>query len=136
MTDVPASEHAAADDLPERPAFLLLVAGAPAVWVVHFLLTYIGAAVWCARFAGANGSLDPIRIGVAVITAAALAAIVLIGAGGYRRHRHGTETEPHDSDTPEDRHRFLGFATLLLAGLSFVATVYVAFGALAFDRCW
>ena len=38
---------------------------------------------------------------------------------------NGPEDELH-RDTEADRHRFLGFATLLMAGLSAVATIYVA----------
>jgi hypothetical protein len=60
---------------------------------------------------------------------------VLVGWSGYRRHRHGTETPPHDADTSGDRHRFLGFATMLLAGLSAIATLFVAMAALYFDHC-
>jgi hypothetical protein len=112
--------------LPERPSYLVLLAAAPAVWMLQFLVSYVVVAMWCTRFAGRETSLEGARIAVAMVTVAALVAIALIGRGGYRRHRHGSETLPHDMDTPEDRHRFLGFATLLLAGLSAVAVIYVA----------
>jgi hypothetical protein len=42
---------------------------------------------------------------------------------------------PHDFDTPGDRHRFLGFATVLLAGLSAVATLFAAVVVLYFEDC-
>jgi len=42
---------------------------------------------------------------------------------------------PHDADTPEDRHRFLGFATLLLSGLSAVAVIYTALVVVVFRSC-
>lgn len=121
--------------LPERPAYLVLLATAPAIWMLHFLLSYVTAAVWCARYAGPGGSLDGARLAIGAYTLVALVFIGLIGRGGRRRHRHGTETLPHDSDTPEDRHRFLGFATLLLAGLSALATVYVALAAAFIGTC-
>ena len=44
-------------------------------------------------------------------TLAALAVVGFIGWIGYRRHSFGWAGLPHDDDTPEDRHRFLGFAT-------------------------
>jgi hypothetical protein len=73
----------------------------------------------------------------------ALIAIAIVGWEGRRRHRHpssalstsGTETTTHDLDTHEDRHRFLGFATLLLAGLSAVAVLYAAMAATFFETC-
>jgi hypothetical protein len=66
--------------------------------------------------------------------------LTLIGIGaviwrGVRQARFGTGTVPHDADSAADRHRFLGFATFLLGGLSGVATVYVAFAAVFIDSC-
>lgn len=55
-----------------------------------------------------------------------LAAIVVIGISGYRRHGRGFETDEHHLDTADDRRRFLGFAALLLAGLGGIATIYAA----------
>jgi hypothetical protein len=107
----------------------------PAIWAAHLMLCYITAAVWCARFAGPGGSLGGVRTAIAWYTAVALVGIAFTGWEGFRNHRHGTETVPHDFDSPEDRHRFLGFSTLLLSGLSAVATVYVAFAALFFENC-
>jgi hypothetical protein len=46
-----------------------------------------------------------------------------------------TAEPPHDESTREDRHRFLGFATMILCGLSFVATVYVALPTLLISTC-
>ena len=75
------------------------------------------------------------RRAMIVYTLVALAAIGVVGWRGYQRHRHGTETTTHDLDTPEDRHRFLGFAVLLLAGLSALATLYAAFASAFFIAC-
>jgi hypothetical protein len=117
---------------------------APAIWAAHFLFCYITAAVWCAKFAGPGGSLENVRNAVALCTVLALAGIAVVGWEGFRRHsftstpadtRGGTEVTTHDLDTPEDRHRFLGFATLLLAGLSAVAVLYVALAATFFETC-
>ena len=50
-------------------------------------------------------------------------------------HTAGLQRMPHDFDTPGDRHRFLGFATVLLAGLSAVATLFAALVVLYFKDC-
>jgi hypothetical protein len=121
--------------LPERPGFLVLVFTAPAIWAAHFVVSYATASIWCARYAGPGGPLDPIRAVIVVYTVVALGAIAFVGWGGYRRHGYGSGTAPHDEDTPEDRHRFLGLATMLLAGLSGVATAFVAMSAMFFDTC-
>ncbi len=105
------------------------------VWAVHFLACYLTAAIWCAK-AGRVAELAGVRVAVATSTLVALGAIVYVGAEGLRRHRLGTATVPHDFDTRESRHRFLGFATVLLSGLSAVAVVYVALPALFFRACY
>ena len=60
---------------------------------------------------------------------------MVLGAAGGRMQRHGDQRPPHDEPTPGDRHRFLGFATLLLCGLSFVAVLYAAFAIAVIDTC-
>ncbi|NNJ25338.1 hypothetical protein [Alienimonas chondri] len=115
-------EGDASPELPERAGLLWLLAFSPTVWALHLLACYIPAAIWCAKF----GTLGRLQIYVAVMTAAALAAIAWTGWGGWRRHQIGAGTTPHDFDAPIDRHRFLGFATALLSGLSAVATLFTA----------
>ena len=110
-----------------------MLAVSPTIWAVHFLLSYITAAIWCAKVAA---PLGPVRIAIAVYTVVALAAIGMVAWHGTRQHRYGGSTLPHDFDTAEDRHRFMGFATLLLSGLSVVATIFVAMTALFFDTCY
>lgn len=122
-------------DLPEERETLWVLTAAPAVWAIHLLLSYMTAAVWCAKFVGPDGSLRTVRAAIASYTALALGAIALVGWRGFVRHRHGAETAPHDLDSPGDRHRFLGFATLLLAGLSAVATMYAALVAVFIGSC-
>jgi hypothetical protein len=60
---------------------------------------------------------------------------VAVGGIGYVRQREGAALTPNDDDTPEDRHRFLGLATLLLAGLSVVAVVFTAIASFFFESC-
>lgn len=106
----------------------------PTLWAAHFLLCYLTAAIWCAK-RGSDASLAGVRVAIAIYTVAALAGMTLNGWSGYRRHRFGHGRLPHDSDSAEDRHRFLGFATLLLALLSGVATLYAALVAVFFWSC-
>lgn len=118
--------------LPEHIESLWFLVASPTIWAGHFLLSYITAAIWCAKV---GGSLEEVRIAIAIYTAAALLGIGFIGWMGYRRHRTGMATVPHDFDTPEDRHRFLGFASLLLSLLSGIATIYVALAAVFNESC-
>jgi hypothetical protein len=130
-------EHTSkASSLPEANESLWLLVASPVVWAVHFLLCYGTAAIWCAKVVGPGGSLATVRAAIALYTLAALAVIGIIGWIGYRRHSLGSANLPHDDDTPEDRHRFLGFATMLLSALSAVAAIYEALVVVFIDRCW
>jgi hypothetical protein len=122
-------------ELHERGERLAWLAAAPGIWVAHFLSCYLTAAIWCAKTAERGGSIDAVRLAIATYTALALAAIAVVGWIGYRRHGRGTASMPHDLDSPEDRHRFLGLATLLLAAMSAVATCYVALASVFFRSC-
>jgi hypothetical protein len=124
------------EQLPEQNESLWVLAASPAIWVAHFMLCYLSAAIWCEKVVGHGGSLREVRLAIAVYTVLALVTIGSIGWVGLRRHRLGSATVPHDFDTPEDRHRFLGFATLLLSSLSAVATLYVALAAVFIGSCY
>jgi hypothetical protein len=122
--------------LPEANESLWLLTASPVIWAAHFLLCYATASIWCAKVTGLGGPLDGARLAIVVYSVLALAAIGIIGWIGYRRHSIGSATVPHDDDTPEDRHRFMGFATLLLSALSAVAVVYAAFVAVFIRSCY
>lgn len=127
---------------PDKGSLWLLTV-APTIWAAHLLLCYVTAAIWCAKAADPGAPLNGIRSAITWYTAVALLGIAVIGWEGLRRHSYpstalgadGTEATTHDLDSPEDRHRFLGFATLLLSGLSAVAVLYAAFAATLFDTC-
>ena len=121
--------------LPEKHESLWNLIVSPTIWAVHFMLCYITAAIWCAKFAPRFGTLGPVRWLIAGYTAVALVGIGINGIGAWRRHRHGEALLPHDEDTPEDRHRFLGFATALLAGLSAIAVIFAALVVIYFEDC-
>jgi hypothetical protein len=107
----------------------------PAIWAAHFLLSYATGTLWCAKIAGPDGALDAARAAVAIYTILALAGIAAVGRRGWQRHAFdGSETN-HDFDSPEDRHRFLGFATALLAGLSAFATMFTALAVVFLRDC-
>ena len=119
----------------ERQSLWLLTA-APVMWAVHLLLSYITASIWCAKVTDPHASFGTVRAAIIVYSILALAGIGVIGWIGYRRHSFGSDSLPHDDDTPEDRHRFLGFSTLLLSALSAVAVVYAALVVLFFRSCY
>jgi hypothetical protein len=121
--------------LPERTVYLVMLPMGPTIWAAHFFATYIVAALWCAPTLRPGETLSGAHNIILTLTAAALIGIGVVGWSGYRRQKHGGESAPHDDDTPEDRHRFLGLATLLLAGLSGVATVFVGVSTLFFSTC-
>lgn len=132
----PPRRRTSAEDrlLPERRASLWLLAAGPATWALHFLLCYVTAAIWCAKavFPAATGPLHALLWSY---TAAALAVIAWFGWRGLRGHRWGEASLPHDDASAGDRHRFLGFATLLLCGLSFVAVLYSALAIVLVRGC-
>lgn len=107
----------------------------PTIWAAHFMLCYLTAAIWCAKFATRDGSLAPVRWAIMGYTAVALVGIALSGWSGMRRHQRGSETPEHDYDTPGDRHGFIGFATVLLSALSAVATIFAALVVIFFKDC-
>ena len=122
-------------DTHERNQSLWLLIASPMIWTAHFLASYLTAAIWCAKYAGPSRSLGNVRVAIAVYTALALIGIAIAGFEGYRRNRFRYTTSSHDHDTPEDRHRFLGFATLLLSGMSAIATLFVALSAYLIEEC-
>lgn len=110
----------------EQREGLGMLCAAPTVWAVHFLASYLTAAIWCAKCADSSESLGPIRLAVAVYTLVAMVGIGVTGWLGGRRVSFHRDDMPHDDDTPLDRYRFLGLATLLLSALSAVSTLFVA----------
>ena len=126
------------DRVAESRQRLWIVPGPLVVWALHFMLSYLTVALWCGKAVGRLGSLLAARQAIGVFTVVALAVILGIAWLGYRAHTAGVEPSapPHDADSPEDRHRFLGFATLLLASLSGVAIIYEALVIVFIDRCY
>jgi NO-binding membrane sensor protein with MHYT domain len=97
-------------DPPEPTTSLVSLVAAPAVWAIHFLASYATVAIWCAkvdhRFTGA-------QLAIAVYTLAALI----------------------DRDSAIGRHRFVAYATLLVAGLAGLAILYEALAIALVGSC-
>ena len=128
-------KHDSSNVVAEDRQSLWLLVVSPTIWAAHFLVSYIGAAVWCGKVMQQTGGIGAVRtliIGFALI---ALAGIAFTGLRGWRKHTHGEGAPPYDKDTPEDRHQFLGFATVLLSALSAIAIVYVSIATLFIGSC-
>lgn len=119
----------------ERNESLWMLTVSPTIWAAHFGLCYVTGAIWCAKAADVLAPLGGVRTAVFVFTVVALAGIAITGWIGYRAHSYGAGELPHDDDTPEDRHRFMGFATLLLSGISAVAVTYAALVVVFVETC-
>lgn len=108
---------------------------APTVWAMHFLVCYITAALSCAGSTAPFGRIDGARVFIGVAT---LVALGLIGTTGLRAWREWSASginPPHDRSTDAHRERLLEFATVLLAGLSAVAVLFVALPAFVYVDC-
>lgn len=130
-----AEKRSNTDFLREEEQSLWILAASPTIWAGHFLLSYITVAIWCAKVVGRDGMLGMARTVVIMYTVLALIGIGIVTWRSYRKHSFGEATAPHAFDTPGDRHRFLGFASLLLSGLSAVGVIYVALTLLFIDTC-
>jgi len=117
-----------------RQADLWLLLTSPTVWALHFLACYILAAIHCAK-AGESAELGAVRLWVIAFTVAALVVVAVTGANAFRHWGFGANDPPHDAPTAADRRRFIGYATLLVSALSFVAIVFTALPVLFVTDC-
>jgi hypothetical protein len=105
----------------------------PIIWSSHFTVSYIWAAMACGRFAArAAGSLDTALI---VMTVIALVPIGVLFVRGLRQLDYRLPDQPNDDGTPEDRSRFMAYMTILLAGMSGIATLFVGVAAFSMGGC-
>lgn len=119
----------------DRTTSLWVLAAPPTIWAAHFLLSYITAAIVCEKSTAPVSAIASAQLAIGGYTAAALLGSVLIARWGWKRHVEGGRALPHDDDTPEDRERFLGFATFLLSGLVTVAVSYLALSVTLAGTC-
>jgi hypothetical protein len=105
----------------------------PIIWSTHFTISYIWAAMACGRFAPqAAGSLDRVLL---VLTVLALAAIGVFFVRAFRQLGYRLPDQPNDDGTPEDRNRFMSYTTMLLAGMSWIGTLFVGVASTAMGGC-
>jgi Kef-type K+ transport system membrane component KefB len=121
--------------IPKQIETLWTLFTAPVVWAAHFLVCYIGAAIYCAKPELVGLSFSAVRAGIAAVTVIALSLIALSAWLAWRQWGFGTDDPPHDDPTRRDRTLFQGFATLLLSGLSFIAVIFTAMPALFLTEC-
>lgn len=121
--------------LPREVESLWTLFTAPAVWALHFLACYVGAAIFCEKPGFLSADFGTLRIAIAILTGLSLGMIVLAAALAWRQWGFGTGDPPHDDPTRRDRLLFQGYATLLLSGLSFVAVIFTALPALFIAEC-
>jgi hypothetical protein len=121
--------------IPREVETLWTLFTAPVVWAAHFLVCYVGFAVYCAKASSLHLSFDTVRIGLGVFTLLALAMIVLSAYLAWRQWGFGSGDPPHDAPTRQDRKHFQGLATLLLSGLSFIAVLYMAIPMIFIAEC-
>lgn len=109
---------------------LLTLAGAPLIFIVHFVVCYVIVSLVCAlqlsqaRVIGLNAA----ELGVAAATLIAGALIVSIAVTSRRRWR-----SPAGPD-PEISHFFAG-STLLLCAISLLSILWVAFPTSILPTC-
>ena len=105
----------------------------PIIWSSHFTVSYIWAAMACGRFASRiAGSLDTALI---VMTVIAIIPIGVLFVRGLRQLDYRLPDQPNDDGTPEDRSRFMAYMTILLAGMSGIATLFVGVAAFSMGGC-
>jgi hypothetical protein len=109
---------------------------APAVWSAHFLVCYVGAAIYCAKL-GREAALDPVRVLVVLATLAGLCAVGMSTRGVWRvRGRSLTDDDfDYEHNSPEERHRFLSHVALMLSALSAIGMIYVALPVFLLGSC-
>ncbi|WP_099867697.1 hypothetical protein [Pararhizobium haloflavum] len=121
--------------IPKEVESLWTLFTAPTIWAVHFLVCYVGAAVFCAKRNALGLDFITVRSGIGIVTVIALLAILGSGWLAWRQWGFGTHEPPHDEPSHHDRNRFQGFATLLLCALSFVAVIFTAMPAAIITEC-
>ena len=103
----------------------------PTLWAAHFLLSYLWAAVLCAK----TGSFARYPAAFVIGTVVALVLIVASGWVAWLQANSPGDPPPHDEGTDSDRLRFLAVATLMLAALSFVGVIFTALPVVFIGNC-
>lgn len=115
-----------------RHTSLWQMIAAPIVWAVHFCAVYAWTASACAH----AGAAEEARLGVALMTLAALGLIAVFAWRAWRQWDLLSENDHvHDAPTDGHRRRFLGHAGLLLSMVSAIGVSFVAAPAFYIGSC-
>lgn len=104
---------------------------APVIWAVHFLACYAWVALACGRL----GDFDQAHRGIIALTVVASVAIAVCLWYGFHRHDYQLPDRSNDDGTSEDRRQFMAVTTMLLAGLSLIATIFAGAAAVVGGGC-
>lgn len=104
---------------------------APTTWAVHFLFSYLWAAVYCAK----TGQFAEEPLVYWVGTGLALLVIAISGYIAVIQSRVPGDPAPHEHSTESDRLRFIAYSTMLLAGLSVIGVIFTAAPVLILEDC-
>lgn len=116
----------ASDQTSRKSASLWWIVSAPVVWVIHFLFSYVSAAIFCEKYADASGSAGEIQWAISIYTLIALAAIAVIAWLSSRHRSRPGQTRSHNQSSHDDQRRLIQRSTFLLSLLSAVATIFTA----------
>lgn len=106
------------------------------VWAVYFVAAYVFLSIACAS--GLNRlnvlGVDAVQLTLVLMTLVALALIAWIAVASVRA---GRRTRPRVSAEPRvaERRRFMSRTAVLLAGLAFVATLWMGVSILVLAPC-
>lgn len=100
---------------------------APTTWAVHLILCYSTVSLACWR------GLFPIYSARYWLIGASVVALAFIALQGWRAQKQWGD-QGTDGQT-EDRHRFLGHATFLIAVISGIGTVFTTLPLFLLEGC-
>lgn len=110
-----------------------ILVAAPTIWAVHFVASYVIAAVWCAKV---GPSLVEPRWIIALLGLIGIALIVWLGRIAMRRYGGIFLVFEEITDSSErGRDRFIGHVSLLLCVLSAVAILFTVIPGMVFSTC-
>ena len=128
----PPHEEEELEEFAEESASLIKITLGPVIWAAHFVVCYGLVAVTCAK----GWELAPVRDGLLVFSAVALAAVCWTGWGSWRQWRPDeTGDFVNHGGRAEDRHHFLGHAAFLLAIIAALGVIFVTLPLVMLEGC-
>ncbi|EIE49310.1 hypothetical protein AL036_11645 [Salipiger aestuarii] len=110
-----------------------IMVAAPTLWALHFVASYVVAAVWCARI---GPSLTEPRWIIAGMAVVCVALIVWLATQAVRRYGGVFVIFEEITESSErGRDKFIGHVSLLLCILSGVAIAFTVIPGFVFGSC-